>query len=113
MNPFVRDVLGGIVRAVLAGAFGLLVAGGLISASDSTRYAEAAAPIVVAVGLSAYQKYTARQKLVTALGSTQMLSEKQLTDSIAAGASAPVTTPVHDVPVVEVAKPQTPATAKD
>ena len=62
MNPFVRDVLGGIVRALLAGAFGIAVAAGIISSEDSTRYAEAAAPIIVAVGLSAHQKYTARQK---------------------------------------------------
>jgi hypothetical protein len=112
MNPFVRDVLGGIVRALLAGAFGIAVASGIISSEDSTRYAEAAAPIVVAVGLSAYQKYKSRQKLVTALGSS-VTTEKELTDSIAAGASAAVTTPVHDVPVVEVAPPPKPVIVED
>ena len=45
---------------------------------------------------------------MTALGSTTVLTEKQLTTQIAAGTAASVTTPVHDVPIVEVAKPDPP-----
>src|SRR4029077_13061941 len=100
MNPFMRDIAGGVARSLLAGAFGLLVAARPLSSSDSTRYAEAAAPILVSVGWSAYQKFTARQKLVTALGTTQRISENELNEQIKDGASAPVNTPETHVPVV-------------
>lgn len=95
MNPFIRDILGSMVRTVLAGVAGR----GLIAGGDVEQYASAITLLLVACW-SCWQKFVARQKLVAAIASPAPTTEKQIEAVVAVGLAPSVKTPKDLVPVV-------------
>lgn len=93
MNPMAQESIASVIRWVLAIGAGYLVKAGIWTEGDATGYVSAAALALVALGWSQYQAYVARQKLVTALATPTVMSERQLETRIASGVVASVTTP--------------------
>lgn len=92
-NPFTQDIAGTVARtliAALAGSFAL-------SNDEVQRYSGALAVLLVGAW-SGYQKFRARQKLVTAAASPGVMTEVQIENKIAEGQAPSVTTPAVTVP---------------
>jgi hypothetical protein len=100
MNPFVREVVGSVIRTALAALAGYAVNAGIFSPEDATRYVTATSAVVLAAAWSVYQKYTSRQKLLGALALPQRTSEAHLEQFIAEGHKVAVTTSATTVPQV-------------
>jgi hypothetical protein len=92
MNPFLADVIGSLVRFSLTTGAGWLVSQGYIEAGSAAA--------IVGLGLSLWQKYTARTKLVTALASPAGTTEATVEKKIAQGEQPSVNTPKTEKPVL-------------
>lgn len=101
INPLLSEAIASLLRSVLKIGAGYLVARGVWTAEDATAYVGAAALALVGFGWSYWTTYQSRRKLVTALASTQPISEQTLKMRIDSGAfPVPrVTTPASVVPV--------------
>lgn len=99
VNPFTSKLIGTLVRHGLSALGGLLTAQAWVDEASWTNLVEAATPVIVALALSAYEKYTSRQKLVTATAIAGT-TEHQVERTITLGAAPPVTSPKDVVPIV-------------
>jgi hypothetical protein len=101
MLPIYRDQILGVLRHVLTIGAGMLVTNGYLTTGlVSPELIAGAAVALLTIGMSAYQKFTARQVLVVALASKTPVSETQVTSKIALGLPIPsVLTPPDVVPV--------------
>ena len=100
MPPFLKDSLGSIIRALIAGPLAWFVTQGFFSESEAEQYGAAAAAFIIAAGWGIWQKYKSRQKLVTALASTKPTTEEAVMAKVADGRAPSVSTPVTVVPTV-------------
>jgi hypothetical protein len=100
MNPLYAAAVGSILRWALALGAGLLVEHGIWTQADATLYVTAGAFALVSLGWSQYQKFIARQKIVTAVSLVPGLTELQLEAHIATVPQLPsARTAVNVVPV--------------
>ena len=105
MNPMLGAAVGSVLRFLLAIAAGYLVRGGVWSQTDAALYVEATVLAVLSLGWSQWQKWQARQKLVTALMLAKTTEAKVLDHIVAAPTTVPsVLTPVDVVPVLSGSK---------
>ena len=83
--PFVSQMVGVLVRAVVVWVAGYLAANAQVTLSED-QIAQIVAylvPIVGVVGWSVYSKYVGRQKLLTALATNGVITEKQVEKIVA------------------------------
>ena len=108
MNPFVIELLTAVLRYVLVGVFGYLLAHHVITEDQQAKFldyftdAKVLSYIVgglVTVGLAVRSVLRARLKLLTALATPAATSEQTVTALVKGGAAPPVTTPKAEVPV--------------
>lgn len=102
-NPFVMQIVGTLVRFLLAGAAAWVVQHGIFTEAEVGRLMEGLTVASVAIGWSLYQKYRGRQKLMTALaapaGITEIDLERHIERAKAIGTPLPsVTTPKDEPP---------------
>jgi len=96
MNPFLRQILGTLVRAAilwLAAKFGAD-----ISDDEAVKLAGQIVPILIVVGWSVYQKYRGRLKLLAGLASSHRMTEHEVEAIVSAGDAPAVSTPKTVVP---------------
>lgn len=98
MNPLLQEALGAIIRWALALGAGYLVRAGVWTDAQASTYVAALTLAALALGWSLWQKYRTRLKLVSALASPAVLSEKQVERNIAMGTAAAVSTPKNERP---------------
>jgi hypothetical protein len=99
MNPILSAALGSILRWVLALAAGYLVKAGIWTGSDAETYVAAGSMAALGLGLSIWNKYHSRIKLLTALelaGATEHEVKALMANTVA---SPPILTPATAVPV--------------
>ncbi len=101
MNPIASAAITSVLRWALAIGAGYLVNHGIWTQADATTYVAAAALGLVALGLSLWDKYKTRIKLLTALTMPAGTTEDAVDAHIAAKLPTPsVTTPPDTVPGV-------------
>lgn len=98
MNPFVQDIGGAVVRTLIGIMLGWLVKQQLITGEQAEAWITGLSGAVIILAWSLYQKYTSRQKLVTALASPAGSTERRVEQVISEGDAPPVTIPKHVPP---------------
>lgn len=100
MNPFYVEIAGSISRWGLALLAGYVVKAGVLTQADAEKYIASASLALVALGWSVWQKKKMRTKVVTAISSPEVKTEKQLEAKIANPATdnPSVLTPKDEVP---------------
>jgi hypothetical protein len=76
-NPMFQEAVKSLLRHVLTIGAGYLVARGIWTQDEATSYVGAAALALIGLGLALWDKYISRSKLVTALATPTLISEKQ------------------------------------
>lgn len=101
MNPILSAALGSILRWALAIVAGYLVKHGVWDSAEAASYVAAASLGILSLGLSIWNKYRGRIKLLTALAMTPGTTEDEVKSHIAAGGPTPsVTTRTDAVPMM-------------
>lgn len=98
MNPLLQEALGSIVRAGLQIVAGYVVAVGIWTPEDASKYVAAGALAVVALGWSLYQKYASRGTLLSALASPKALTENKAKQLSGLSSAPSITTAKHVTP---------------
>lgn len=104
MNPFLVALLSMLVRQAfiaLAGALGLSKLVLPLIDQYMTQFQQLSVAIAVAivtVGYAAYRKLVDRQKLVTALSTNGITTERAIESIIRHGGAASVSTPKNEIP---------------
>jgi hypothetical protein len=98
MNPFISDVIGAIVRTVIAALLGMLVNQQLITHDQAEAWVTGITGAVIVLGWSIIRKYLTRQKLLTALASNAGTTEHEVEQLVKAGSAPPVSLPKHEAP---------------
>lgn len=98
INPFVQKLIGSVVRALLVGAGGYLVAKAVASEADVSGIVESLTPILAGLVWSFYEKYNSRQKLLTAQVMPAGATEEQVKAQIKFVGAPPVTLAIDQVP---------------
>lgn len=96
MSPFLQQILGVFVRAAivwLAATFGAEV-----SEDQIVQWTAQIVPVLAVLAWSIYQKYTSRQKLLTAAATTGAKSEAEIDRIVSSGMAPSVLTPKDQVP---------------
>ena len=96
MNPFFQQMLGAIARVVIVW-IAARTGHDLTNDQAAQIVLEYVIPAAV-LGWSLYQKYKGRQKLVTALATPGVMTEKQVERIISEGGAASVMTQKADPP---------------
>lgn len=99
--PFIQQVVGALVRALVMWVAGYLAARGITVSDDQTMQVVAwLTPLVAALAWSLWQKYTGRKKLVVALGTGKAMTEHEVEARIAdpATPTPSVLTPKTEIP---------------
>jgi type VI protein secretion system component VasK len=97
--PFIQQVLGALVRALIVWGAGYLAAHGVtVSDSQTTQFVAWATPLLGALVWSIWQKYRGRQKLVVALSTPAVMTEKQVEAVVANDGAPSVLTPKTELP---------------
>lgn len=101
MNPLFGEILGSFIRWALAIVGGWLVQQGIWTAEDATKWITGLTLTLVALAWSAWQKYGNRLKIVKALSTPGVMSEKSLEAAIAdpTVANPSTLTPKEAIPV--------------
>ena len=83
--PFVRQIIGVLVRAAVVWLAGYLAAHANISLSDDQigTIAEYLAPVVAVLVWSVWTKYYDRQKLLTAAAASKPMTEQEVEERVA------------------------------
>ena len=106
-NPLAVKFIGSLLRWVIGPVSALLVAKGVITSEDAGQYSGAlsdpgfitgAMGFLAQLGWSLWEKYTARQKLVTALAAPTPTTEQVVELIVKAGEAPSTTTPKDEVP---------------
>lgn len=96
MNPFLQQLLTKLAQFAVVWIAARL--GQQLTTDQATQIVlEYVVPAVMAIW-ALWQSYRNRQKLTTALASSQPMSEKQIENVVKAGGAASVLTPKHEVP---------------
>jgi hypothetical protein len=90
MDPFIKSIIGSIMRWLVTGVAAWLVSRGVLASGDSAEVIAGATTLLITLVWTLYQKYCARVKFLTALESPAGTSEAKVDAKIAAGAGAPL-----------------------
>lgn len=99
--PFIQQILGTLVRALVVWLAGVLAARGIVVSDDQTMQVVAwLTPLVATLAWSLWQKFRGRQKLLTALGASKIMTEAEVEKRVAdPGVPTPsVLTPKTEIP---------------
>lgn len=99
INPFVKKILGAVIRAVLMLAVPYLVSQGIWTPDEATATVATVATALTALTLSLLEKYWTRQKLVTALAMPTGSTERDVEAQIKSGPTPPVTLAKDEPPI--------------
>lgn len=100
--PFVSQVIGVLVRAVVVFLVGWIAAHGGPSFTDDqvTKVVSEIVPLAAVLAWSLWQKYRGRQKLLTGIASNAGLSENHVEMLVASGQAPSIMTPKHVSPTL-------------
>jgi len=101
MNPMLQEALGSILRWALTLAAGYLVSHGIWSADNAEKYVAAAVTALLALGWALWSSYIKRRKLVTAMATPSVVSEKAVEQMVQTGQAPPVSVPKERAPHLE------------
>lgn len=98
--PFISQIVGAIVRALIMWVAGYLAAQGVTVSDDQVMQAvKWLTPLVVTLAWSIWQKFHGRQKLLVALASPRPMSESEVERKVAdPGPNPSVLTPKTEIP---------------
>jgi hypothetical protein len=97
MNPLAVDLILSVLRWALASVGGWLVAHGIWTQAQAESFAIAASLGLLSLGLSLWQTYSKRRKLVTALSLPLGCTERDVEYAIDRGRATPSVTTAKDV----------------
>ena len=97
-------IVGSILRSVIVAAAGWLTAHGMLPTGTVTDWVEAVLLVLLGVGWSLYEKYTARVALLTALTLRPGATENDLKAKVALGVTPSILTPPDTTPGVPLDK---------
>lgn len=98
MNPLFEKIVGSLVRHFMSGLAIWLIANIGISEASAMEITMALGTAIIAAAWGAWEKYRTRQKLVTALASTEPMSEKQVERLVKNGVAPPATVRKDAIP---------------
>jgi hypothetical protein len=109
MPPFVKDVVGGLLRTLLAGLMSTAVAwlakrGFAIEATQAEQIVSWAVGLLLIAGWSTWTKFRTHQVTAT-MGAAANLTVAQVEGQVKAGLAPSVLTPKDEVPVVPPTTP--------
>lgn len=99
MNPLASAAIGSILRWALAIGAGYLVNANIWTGEEAGIYVTSATMALLSLGLSLWQKYRGRIKLLTALELAGATEHEVIALAALPTPSPPVSTPANQVPV--------------